>query len=371
MHVKNYGQWSWAFGAGIYLASISFDGTTTNISNSTWQTNTTADVSVANDTRRITTYPLQSHNYQAGFSFGGSVSGQNNATSYLWQYASENAAVPFTQVWLRPQISDADIAAAGATFAPDSGTAASTVQRLLDRNPTSLPWAVTGINPGTSAPSVYFYVKSFAQIGNTIYVGGKFRQVQHGLGGPTFTQSYLAAFDKDTGEWIPSFNPVIDGPVWKVKAAPDGSKLFVGGEFTNVNGVANTSGLAALDPTTGAPVSGWTAYTSWPSGSNDVRAMDIDNGWLYIAGSFTRVAGGATDFVGPLTVSRLARVRLSDGRPDWNWTPSVNTAVWDNNFDTTTTSNALAELGTQILRFPGGSLSDEYHWATGKTLTNT
>ena len=49
----------------------------------------------------------------------------------------------------------------------------------------------------------------------------------------------------------------------------------------------------------------------------------------------------------------------------------LNTAIWDNNFDTATTSNALTELGTQILRFPGGSASDEYHWATGKSLTNT
>lgn len=49
----------------------------------------------------------------------------------------------------------------------------------------------------------------------------------------------------------------------------------------------------------------------------------------------------------------------------------LNTAVWDGNFDTPTTSNALQELGTQILRFPGGSLSDEYDWATGTTLTNT
>jgi len=39
----------------------------------------------------------------------------------------------------------------------------------------------------------------------------------------------------------------------------------------------------------------------------------------------------------------------------------LNTAIWDNNFDTATTSNALNELGTQILRFPGGSASDEYH----------
>ena len=49
----------------------------------------------------------------------------------------------------------------------------------------------------------------------------------------------------------------------------------------------------------------------------------------------------------------------------------LNTAVWDGYFDTTSTSNALSELGTSILRFPGGSLSDEYHWATGKSGTNT
>ena len=52
-------------------------------------------------------------------------------------------------------------------------------------------------------------------------------------------------------------------------------------------------------------------------------------GWLYVGGSFTRITGGTTDVVGPLNTSRLARVRLSDGRPDWNWRPSVNTAVWD------------------------------------------
>ena len=49
----------------------------------------------------------------------------------------------------------------------------------------------------------------------------------------------------------------------------------------------------------------------------------------------------------------------------------LNTAIWDGNFDSTYTSNALRDLGTQILRFPGGSLSDDYHWATGKTDTNT
>lgn len=49
----------------------------------------------------------------------------------------------------------------------------------------------------------------------------------------------------------------------------------------------------------------------------------------------------------------------------------LNTAIWDNYFDTTFTSNALRELGTTILRGPGGSASDEYHWVKNTTLTNT
>jgi hypothetical protein len=50
---------------------------------------------------------------------------------------------------------------------------------------------------------------------------------------------------------------------------------------------------------------------------------------------------------------------------------AVNTAIWDNTFDTPTTISLLQEMGTRLLRAPGGSLSDEYHWSTDTNLTNT
>ena len=59
-------------------------------------------------------------------------------------------------------------------------------------------------------------------------------------------------------------------------------------------------------------------------------------------------------------------VRLADSR----WA-GFNTAVWDSNFDSPTTVSLLKEVGARILRFPGGSLSDEYHWASNTTGTNT
>ena len=49
----------------------------------------------------------------------------------------------------------------------------------------------------------------------------------------------------------------------------------------------------------------------------------------------------------------------------------VNTAVWDGVFDTPTTTNLLTAMGNQALRFPGGSLADDYHWATNTTGSNT
>ena len=68
------------------------------------------------------------------------------------------------------------------------------------------------------------------------------------------------------------------------------------------------------------------------------------------------------------TVPALVHVGINAAQPlrsvDARWL-GLNTAIWDSYFDTDYTSNALRELGTQILRFPGGSLSDFYHWNPG------
>jgi hypothetical protein len=50
---------------------------------------------------------------------------------------------------------------------------------------------------------------------------------------------------------------------------------------------------------------------------------------------------------------------------------SLNTAVWDQLFDTAGTVANLKQIGATTLRFPGGSLSDEYHWQTGTSGNNT
>ncbi|MFM7061411.1 MAG: fibrinogen-like YCDxxxxGGGW domain-containing protein [Actinomycetes bacterium] len=330
--VKDTGTWTWGLGGGVPLASMKVDAASTTFATSTYRTNTTADAQLANDMRRVWTYPAAIHGWRAGFSFGGAgVTGLNNATSFLWQSASEGNAIPFTQVFIRPKLLVADLAAS-ASVAPDAGLPASTIRPMLDRVPVDQNWGVTGLDPGVAVPDLKVYVKSIVQMGSRIYMGGKFLEVQQGDGGPAYPQPYLAAFDVATGEWIPSFAPVLNGPVWELLPSPDGTRLLVGGEFTSVNGVAGTVGLAALDPTTGAPVaaSSWTASVTRTTGTADVRAMAISGNWLYVGGNFTKISGGyGTNAAGPISVGRIARIRLSDGRPDWTWLPTLDTSPWD------------------------------------------
>src|SRR5271157_2697333 len=64
-----------------------------------------------------------------------------------------------------------------------------------------------------------------------------------------------------------------------------------------------------------------------------------------------------------LSVDASQTLRAAD--PRWF---GVNTAVWDRSLVTSATSNALSQAGVLSLRFPGGSLSDQYHWSTGQTI---
>lgn len=53
---------------------------------------------------------------------------------------------------------------------------------------------------------------------------------------------------------------------------------------------------------------------------------------------------------------------------------AVNLAVWDYHYDPpedTNTTALLREMGSTAARMPGGSLSDDYHFASNKTGTNT
>ncbi len=178
---------------------------------------------------------------------------------------------------------------------PDDGLPAAPIAAspLVSRRTEVLQAGVVGINKANDTFAVTdISVAAIAEIGDTIYIGGKFTQVETAADLQRYDQRFLAAFDRTTGAWIDTFRPTIDGNVWDLKATDDG-RLIVAGQFTNVNGEPNTSAVAMLDPATGAVDPNWrvdlqlTGSSNWPL----ARALDIQGGLVYIGGNFTRITG--------------------------------------------------------------------------------
>jgi hypothetical protein len=326
---QSLGDWDWALGGGIILNhatinGVTYRGSNTADSNTNYNNQTLNDLRGVNTNLRWNTTPQTIHNRQIGFGYGATVSGTNNSTSYLWQYTTENNAIPFTQLFIRPRLTST-----GFSAIPDAGLPASAVPDHLSSKPEIAPWGVTGLAPRAEKvePEGRTLVLAFQQIGTTMFVGGRFLNVQNGSTAAPIVQSYLAAFDVNTGGWISSFRPVLDGRVWDMTVAPNG-KLFIAGDFTNVSGAANTAGMAELDPTTGAVVTSFTASFGRVDSSGYpamVRAIDQQDGYLYAGGSFNRYKGPGNQ----VTVGRLVKINIATGALVQVWKPVVLAGVVD------------------------------------------
>jgi hypothetical protein len=329
-------RWSWGFPGGYNLDETriedkddddSWNGGNTYDSRVVLPGQQGSGVGTNDEWRRLYTWTNKSHGNRGGFSYGSGVSGQSNATSYLWQKGSEKQAIAFTQVFIRPRLTSASWPAM-----PDQGVPAEPLRPLLvGTTSLSTPWGVTGVY-ATSDKTPNIPGLALGQVGDTMFVGGKFRNVQQGPAGPPVAQGYLAGFDVTTGEWRSQFRPVLNGAVWDILGTADG-RLIVAGEFTSVNGAPNTRGLAALDPVTGAVLASWRAEVDFVDVNGNqkafsVRSMDEQDGWIYISGDFTRLRGG-DPMTAWMVIGRLGRVRLTDGRPSGTWKPNITAPAID------------------------------------------
>lgn len=202
---------------------------------------------------------------------------------------------------------------AGADTVPPPGTP-STVS--ADPLPT---WQVNGV------------VWSMTTVGTTVYATGNFTKARPPGTAPgnalEVARKNILAFDLTTGNLITSFAHSLDGQGLRIAASPDGSRVYVGGEFTNVDGKPH-SRLAAFDTATGKLVDGFA-----PNVGNKVRAIAATNSTVYFGGNFFKVNGKSRQ--------RLAAVRASDGGNIDTWRPIAD--------DDEVFAMALAPGGTRVL----------------------
>lgn len=151
--------------------------------------------------------------------------------------------------------------------------------------------SVVSDDPVNNTPDVLNgNVNAIAQIGDTVYVGGVFKNVQERGSATVTPKANIFAFSASTGKLDPTFDPQLTGGgVDDIVVAPDGN-LWIGGFFTKVGGKPKTQKIAKIDPTTGAVV---TAFKS-PNPDGRVSDLNVANNTLYIGGLFTQMKGTGT-----------------------------------------------------------------------------
>jgi len=159
-------------------------------------------------------------------------------------------------------------------------------------------------------------VWSQAIVGNTVYAGGSFanaRPAGSAAGTNLTPRANMLSYDITTGNLNTSFAPDPNAQVEAVAASPDGTRIYIGGDFTTASGV-NRYRLAAYNAATGALIT-----TFAPVLNGGVRAIVATNTTVYVGGAFTTAGGNAR--------SKLAAFSATDGSL-LSWAPSANDGVY-------------------------------------------
>ncbi|MGY1805395.1 PKD domain-containing protein [Blastococcus sp. SYSU D00922] len=181
-------------------------------------------------------------------------------------------------------------------------------------------------------------------VGDTVYVAGKFSTARP-AGAPAGTREVarnnLLAYDIRTGallDWAPSLN----AQAMVVATSPDGSRLYVGGDFSTVDGQPRTR-IAAFDLATGSLVPDFR-----PSLGGQVRAIAATGGTVYIGGNFAAV--------GSLKRNGLAALSAADGSVlPWAPMPGVGSTSGNRVPNNPTLNATTSDDITSLVLTNGGS----------------
>ncbi|MGH8961450.1 MAG: hypothetical protein ACRDWT_09610 [Jatrophihabitantaceae bacterium] len=156
---------------------------------------------------------------------------------------------------------------------------------------------------------------SQAIAGNNVWVGGSFsaaRPAGSPLGSNEVTRNNLLVYNINTGALVSSIAPSFNAQVKVVTVSPDGSRVYVGGQFTSVNGVTRNR-IAAFDASTGALINSFA-----PSVDSVVNAIVATNATVYVGGAFSKSSSVAR--------TRLAAFTAGTGAL-LSWNPTADDGV--------------------------------------------
>jgi hypothetical protein len=213
-----------------------------------------------------------------------------------------------------------------------SVTAAVLVVQASVGTPSARALDTTTDRPDSGTWNAYgtVFASALSEDGKTLYIGGKFTSVREnppGVAGRSLAVSNVAAIDVATGEALDSWTPQVTGTsehpaVVRSLAVKDG-KVFIGGNFTAVDGEYRQN-LAAVDAADGSVDPSFAPQVSKTTKEPFVFALLAGESRLYVGGLFSHVNGkGRAD---------LAAFDLATGALDPTWKPKANGKVRDLEF---------------------------------------
>jgi hypothetical protein len=170
--------------------------------------------------------------------------------------------------------------------------------------------ATTGLVTAWDPDAGGFSVDGMAVSGGTVYVGGIFTTINGAV-----PRNNLAAVDANTGlvtAWDPNIPPDLFISVQALVVS--GRTVYVGGDFSTINGGVTRNNLAAVDAATGL-------VTPWdPDANSSVSALAVGGGTVYVGGFFSTINGGVTR-------NKLAAVDAATGLVT-PWDPDADRRVF-------------------------------------------
>ena len=330
-------EWTWTLRAKMYWSNFSVRNTWQYSSRYNYFSRDQVAGSIfthdSDDFRSLHFVEKPSQGYKLGFTYGPNARItwwtetylMNRPSAYIYRPANDySTPLVFTQIFLRPKVTQNDLAAKGLHDYGQQGAEASNRRALPNSYSEKWKWRTSRTTGTGKTGEMNTQVEAITEVGGAVFTGGDFAYVES-ASGEKVHQAFLAAYEVGTGELRRSFRPSINGQVKSVEALPNGL-LAVGGSFTKVNG-ENHDGFVLLDPKTGQVAKQWDIHVQSRISSLpvQVKTLHVRDGYLYLGGSFTHVKG---DTSATYAYSRnLARIKLSNGEVDWIWRPVFNGTV--------------------------------------------
>ena len=124
-------------------------------------------------------------------------------------------------------------------------------------------------------------VYGIVRIDDVVYIGGTFTNLISPDGTTKLAAKRLAALDTYTGQPT-SWRPAAEGTVNALEASADGTTIYAGGTFKNINGIRRSK-FAAI---------GTDGSVLWSSDvKGTVLSLAVDGTIIYVGGNFTQVQG--------------------------------------------------------------------------------